>query len=333
MQETKKIDQKLFLNINGVRQGMFLKGADIHNPVLLYLHGGPGSPEIAFDSDTPSALDQMFMVCWWEQRGAGISYSKKIPAESMCINQLVDDAIAVADYLRERFKKEKIYLLGHSWGSLLGIQVIQKAPERFYAYMGVGQVAWQLRSEQLAYDYMLEKFQLVNDNAMIKKLKKYDRDTCAYEIKYLSSVRSEGMQKLGIGIMHKSKSMAQEVKKVLRFREYTWAEKLKFAAGSSFSVKSSLQDFVLKTDMVNFPIKLKIPIYVFHGIFDYQVSYVIAKQFLQNTDAPLKGFYTFKNSAHSPCFEEADKMCRIIREDVFLGKNDLADKGIGGECR
>ena len=191
MQETKKIDQKLFLNINGVRQGMFLKGADIHNPVLLYLHGGPGSPEIAFDSDTPSALDQMFMVCWWEQRGAGISYSKKIPAESMCINQLVDDAIAVADYLWERFKKEKIYLLGHSWGSLLGIQVIQKAPERFYAYMGVGQVAWQLRSEQLAYDYMLEKFQLVNDNAMIKKLKKYDRDTCAYEIKYLICCRKQ----------------------------------------------------------------------------------------------------------------------------------------------
>lgn len=97
---TSREKNKLFLNINGVRQGMFLKGADIHNPVLLYLHGGPGSPEIAFDSDTPSALDQMFMVCWWEQRGAGISYSKKIPAESMCINQLVDDAIAVADYLR-----------------------------------------------------------------------------------------------------------------------------------------------------------------------------------------------------------------------------------------
>ena len=114
MQETKKINEKLFLNINGVRQGMFLKGADIHNPVLLYLHGGPGSPEIAFDSDSPSGLDKMFIVCWWEQRGAGISYSKKIPAESMCIKQLVEDAIAVTDYLQERFKKEKIYLLGHS---------------------------------------------------------------------------------------------------------------------------------------------------------------------------------------------------------------------------
>ena len=208
----------------------------------------------------------------------------------------------------------------------MGIQVIQRAPERFYAYMGVGQVAWQLRSEQLAYDYMVEKLQSVNDNAMIKKFKKYDRDTCAYDIKYLSSVRSKGLQKLGIGIMHKSKSMAQEVKKVLRFREYTWAEKFKFAAGSSFSVKSSLQDFVLKTDMVNYPIKLEIPLYVFHGIFDYQVSYVIAKQFVQNTDAPIKGFYTFENSAHSPCFEETKKMCRIIQEDVLFGKNDLADR-------
>ena len=153
------ISEKLRIDINGVKQGMFIKGKDARNPVLLFLHGGPGMPEYFLDRTYPAGLYDDFTVCWWEQRGAGLSFGAGILPESLTVDQLIADAIAVADYLRERFGQDKVYLLGHSWGSFLGIQVAARAPERFHAYIGMGQVAYQLESERLAYEYELEQFQ------------------------------------------------------------------------------------------------------------------------------------------------------------------------------
>ena len=125
----RQLDEKIFIEVNGIRQGMFLQSENTENPVLLYLHGGPGSPEIAFTQDYPTGLEQLFTVCWWEQRGSGISYSRKVTKETMTIGQMIEDAIAVTNYLRRRFGKEKIYVLGHSWGSVLGVLTVQKSPE------------------------------------------------------------------------------------------------------------------------------------------------------------------------------------------------------------
>lgn len=96
-------------------------------------------------------------------------------------------------------------------------------------------------------------------------------------------------------------------------------DKLHFVMGSGLALKC-LWDFVMQTDFVKQVPRLEIPVYIFQGRFDYQVSYSLAKEFADTVKAPVKGFYTFENSAHSPCFEEPKKMCRIIREDVFAGK-------------
>lgn len=95
--------------------------------------------------------------------------------------------------------------------------------------------------------------------------------------------------------------------------------------GSKFSLEH-LWDFVINTDLMSKSLELDVPVYILHGKYDYQVSYDISKEFLQKIKAPIKGFYTFENSAHSPCFEEAEKMCDIIRTDILLEKVDLADK-------
>ena len=117
-----QLQEKIFIEINDVRQGMFLESADIQNPVLLFLHGGPGSPEIAFTQDNPTGLEQLFTVCWWEQRGCGISYDRSAFPDSITMEQMIEDAIAVADYLRQRFGQEKIYLMAipgdQPWGFL-----------------------------------------------------------------------------------------------------------------------------------------------------------------------------------------------------------------------
>lgn len=319
------MDEKLFVEINGIKQGMLLQSENIENPVMLFLHGGPGSPEIAFTEQYPTGFDKIFTVCWWEQRGSGMSYSRSITKEKMTIEQMVSDTIAVVHYLTKRFNKEKVYVMGHSWGSLLGILAAQQAPQLFHAYIGVGQVAKQLESERLAYSFMLQEFRRANNKKMVHKLEKFPIDKGGeVSLRYLG-VRSDGMMKLGIGVMHGCTSMMECVLIVLRFKRYTLKEKFNFAMGSSFSLKC-LWDTVLQTNLIKQVPQLKVPVYIFQGKYDFQVSYVIAKEFAMTLNAPVKGFYTFENSAHSPCFEESEKMCHILREDVLQGKVDLSDE-------
>ena len=164
------LSEQVFVQINGIRQGMIIQTRDVAHRVLLFLHGGPGMPEFFLNDTHPGGLEQDFTVVWWEQRGAGLSFSLDIPPRTMTIAQMIADTIAVADYLRDRFRQQKIILLGHSWGSFLGIQVAAAAPERFHAYIGMGQVSWQLRSEVAARSYLLDQYRAKGDIAMVRKI-------------------------------------------------------------------------------------------------------------------------------------------------------------------
>lgn len=319
------MNEKLFLEINGRKQGVFLQSKHKNQPVLLFLHGGPGSPEIAFTEKYPTGLDTLFTVCWWEQRGSGISYSKKISQKEMTIEQMILDTVELTHYLQNRFGQDKIYLMGHSWGSLLGVLTIQQYPQLYHAYIGIGQVVQQDRSERLAYTYMLEEFRKLHDKKMVCKLEKYPIEQGAkISFSYLN-VRSNGMNKLGIGVMRNMTSMLAMIAMVLKYKGYTLADKLNFARGSSFSIKC-LWDYVLQLDVIKQVPSLQVPVYIFQGKYDYQVSYVLAKEFATALKAPLKGFYTFENSAHSPCFEEPEKMCDLLRVDVLANQVRFCDK-------
>ena len=111
--------EKNFTEIGGMRQGFFIRTENLDNPVLLFVHGGPGSPSFPYSIPYESAerLEKYFTVCYWEQRGAGLSYNASIDPTSMATEQLVEDARQMTKYLQNRFKQEKIYLMGHSFGS------------------------------------------------------------------------------------------------------------------------------------------------------------------------------------------------------------------------
>lgn len=252
-----------------------------------------------------------------------------IPKETMTMEQMVADTIAVTEYLCQRFGKSKIYLMGHSWGSFLGTLAAQQAPHLYHAYIGIGQVTRQLESEKLAYTYMLREFRANGNKKLLNKLEKFAIDKGGeVNNKYLV-VRSKGMLKLGIGVMRKSTSMKDILMQVLRFRGYTLKEKLNFFIGMGFS-QNYLWNAVIGSDLIKLVSRLEVPLYVLHGRYDYQVSYTLAKEFVQAIQAPIKGFYTFDNSAHSPCFEEPDKMCEILKRDVMQHKTSLADLSATG---
>jgi pimeloyl-ACP methyl ester carboxylesterase len=167
---TDSISEKIHVNINGIDQGMFIKGKDIHNPVLLFVHGGPGMPEYWLTQRYPTGLEDIFTVVWWEQRGAGLSYSRDIPPETMTAEQFVADTIEVTNYLRQRFGKEKIYLMAHSWGSYIGIQAAAREPDLYYAYIGNGQMVSTIQDDVMGYELALKYSVERGDAKMVETL-------------------------------------------------------------------------------------------------------------------------------------------------------------------
>ncbi len=319
------ISEKIHVNINGVEQGMFIKGKNITNPVLLFLHGGTGLPEYFLTNRYPTGLEDYFTVCWWDRRGAGLSYSANIPPETMTVEQMISDTLAVTNYLRSRFQKEKIWLMAHSGGSLIGIQAAARAPELYHAYIGVGQMSYQLKSEILAYEYMLKQFKENGNRKMARKLEEAPLTmTVPLPFSYMS-VRDRAMHSLGVGTTRDMKSVISGVFLASWVcRDYTFNEKMGIWRGKFFCDKL-LWDKILSTDLTKQVTELDLPVYFFHGKYDYTVSYPEARSYLEKLKAPLKGFYTFDQSAHSPMFEDPLRMKKIFQEDILVGANSHAD--------
>ena len=319
------ISEKIRVPINGVEQGMFIKGKDKTKPVLLFLHGGPGMPEYAISRKYPLVLEEHFTVCWWEQRGAGLSYSSGISPETMTFDQLIADVIEVSNYLRKRFGQEKIYLMAHSGGTFIGIQAAVKAPELFHAYLAMAQISNQHESEKLAYNYMIEQFTRTGDQKMLRKFRKYPVDKINTSDYYV--MRDAPMHRLGVGTTHAMKSVISGVFwPVMLNKEYTFVEKINIWRGKFFTTKTvGLWDKLVVTDLTKQVQKLNIPVYFFHGIYDYTVSYELAKDYFEKLQAPVKRFYSFERSAHSPLFEEPEKIQFILKNDVLATKQNHSD--------
>ena len=271
------ISEKVFVNINGVEQGMFIKSKDATHPVLLYLHGG--MPDYFLTQRYPTGLEDYFTVVWWEQRGSGISYSADIPPETMTLEQMISDTLEVTNYLRHRFGKEKIYLMGHSGGTFIGIQAAARAPELYYAYIGVAQMSNQLKSERLAYEYMLQQFKENGNTKMVRKLEAAPVTMTGGTPDAYLALRDEAMHSLGIGTTHDMNSVITGIfLPSLACREYTFVEKVNMWRGKSHSGVSSLWDEMIATDLTKQVPELDVPVYFFEGIYDYTCSYTIGKR-------------------------------------------------------
>ena len=324
------IAEKTFVKIGGVIQGIFIKSKNRDNPILLYIHGGPAFPNYFLIDKYKPGLEDYFTVCYWDQRGGGLSYNSEVTQESMNFKQLTSDAIEVTNYLRMRFGKEKTYIMAHSGGTPIALLAVKKEPKLFQAYIGMGQITNQAESEKMAYSYMLDKYKANKNEKRLNELEKYpvlasDSNIISF---YKSGIRDNVMHELGIGTMHKMKSVFWGVFiPVWTCKAYTIKEKINiWKSKFSFLPKTNLINEMLETDFTATIPALDIPVYFFNGKYDLTVNIDLAKAYLAKLNAPLKGFYTFNNSAHSPLFEEPALVRKIIETDVLNGKNSLADK-------
>ena len=226
------ISEKTFVTIGGIRQGMFIKSKNQENPVLLYLHGG--IPDYFLTRKYPTGLEDYFTVVWWEQRGSGLSYSANIPAETMNLGS--------NDIRHERGNKLPAYPFwagkdlphGSFGGNFLGIQAAARAPELYHAYIGIGQMSDQLKSERLAYEYMLKQYREIGNRKMAQKL---EASPVTDDIPYgYLKLRDQAMHSLGIGTTRDMNSVITGMFiPSLTCKEYTLKEKFNLWRGKSQS--------------------------------------------------------------------------------------------------
>ncbi len=323
------ISEKVSIEIGGIKQGMFIRGKDIKNPVLLFVHGGPSFPEYFLVEKYPVGLEDHFTVCYWEQRGGGISYTPEVTLESMTLDQLASDAIEVTNYLLNRFDKEKIYVMAHSGGTAFAIQAVKSHPKLFHAYIGMAQITRQAESEKLGYEYMINQYQSNGNSKMVAEFKKYpilNNDSCMLPF-FNSVLRDKAQHELGIGTMHNMRSIIKDIfLPVWTCKAYTVREKINiWISKFSFLKKAGLRREILQSDFTAKIPALEIPVYFISGRYDLTVNKDLSKEYLKNIEAPLKGFYTFDKSAHSPMFEEPHRLKEILVQDVLKGTTILAD--------
>jgi pimeloyl-ACP methyl ester carboxylesterase len=315
------ISEKIFVTIGGVKQGMFIRSKNTDNPVLLFVHGGPGFPNYFLFEKYNPGLEDYFTVCYWEQRGGGLSYSPEISIESMTLEQLTSDAIEVTNYLRERFEKEKIYIMAWSGGTTIALPAVSKAPQLFHACIAMAQITRQRESEKIAYDFMVNHYTEINDQKSVKALQKYNQletesDLIAF---FNSGTRDKLMHELGIGTMRNIKSVFKDIfLPVWTCRAYTLSEKYNiWKSKIMFLPKTNLKTETLSTDFsATFP-EISVPIYFASGKYDLTVNVDLSKDYFNRLKAPLKELYIFGNSAHGPLFEEPKHFMEIIVKNVL----------------
>jgi proline iminopeptidase len=164
------ISEIQYMDINGAKQYVLIRGTNRENPVLLFLHGGPGASATALLRKFNGVLEDQFTVVYWDQRGAGKSYNKHISKDEIKVKQYIADAEFLVNYLKSRFSTERIFLVGHSWGARLGMYLVQKHPEDFLAYVGVGQELAAFEGELQSYQFTLQRAKETNNQKAIREL-------------------------------------------------------------------------------------------------------------------------------------------------------------------
>lgn len=320
------------ISIGGIDQFIIIRGKDINNPVLLMLHGGPGSPQAHMNLIHNKELEDHFVVVNWDQRAAGATYSDNTPIESINIDQFIEDTYQLSSYLAKRFNQEKIFILGHSWGSYLGMRTIHTHPELYHTYIGIGQVGDHRISEALSYDFVYEMAKKENNEQALVDLNEIGAPiNGSYKNpKADMQIQRKWVAKFGGSAYGKDGGDMFDffLKPLLLFKEYTLSQKLNYVKGIKVTQENIWND-MLDQQLVDKVKEVKIPIYIFQGRHDYQTVYEVAKQFIDSLKAPSKEFITFENSAHMlPYNQEVEKFNNLIINKVLPETLNRTDSNI-----
>lgn len=285
-----EIDTTLYANIGGIKQFVSIQGKNDKNPVLLYLHGGPGAATSAHKSKITEQLEKAFVVVHWDQRGAGKTL-KMNPEEIPTLDLAITDAEDMLKFLLNRFKCEKIVLVANSWGNVLGFHLAENLPQNIAHFHAISPIVDLAKGQSMTKEMLIDFYKSNNNTKAVQQLSEINipyKNIDDMLLQYRWQAQFEGEQ-INDEILEK------KIRPYFLMWEKYW-----------FNTYKSL--YVNPID--NF--KLKCPVSIFIGTKDFTTHFKLTEQFYNHLEAPEKHIYWFENAAHNIPVLHADQMQHII---------------------
>lgn len=308
------------VQLGGHDQAIMIRGTSTENPVLLYLSGGPGQSDLPYTRVLFGDLAQDFVVVSWDQRGTGKSYVALEPTATLTLGQAVADTVQLTNYLRERFGEQKIYLLGESWGTTLGVLAVQRAPELYHAFIGSGQMVSQRETDRQLYRDVLDLAARTGDTDLAAKMRAYGEPPYK-DVPYANAFVMGYYDALYKPYTPHSAYIEQGSAANLGpygifASEYTLVEKVNVLRGliDMFSVMyPQLQDIDFREDVT----KLEVPVYILDGAAETRARRDLMQEWFGALETPIKRLDTFENAAHSVAFEQFRVVHKLMTDTVL----------------
>lgn len=326
--QAKPINEESFITIGGIEQWVTISGEDSSKPVILFLHGGPGSTMSQYDDAIYGHWKKEFVLVYWDQRGAGRTFGRNAPAEvtedywienPLTVQQMTTDGIEVSEYLLKHLDKKKITLVGTSWGSILGANMALARPDLFTAYIGHAQVVNFTAGFTNAYNMVLQMAKDANDQETLDKLAALG--TPPYE-----DARKEGQLMRIIKKYEKQNSVAapptwwklkpeydneKDIQDRYNGDDYSF---LHFAGHKQMGIKPMAAD----VDFMKNGLHYKIPVYFIQGDKDILTAPNFTKAYFDKVKAPKKEFILVPGAAHGHNQAVVDAQYKAVRKALKL---------------
>ncbi len=305
------------VHIGGSDQWILERSEDVDNPIVLYLHGGPGTSQLTSNRRNTKDLEKFFNVVNWDQRGAGKSYNAINDVDKMNIDQFVQDTRELTLYLLKKYQKERLVLVGHSWGSVIGALTVSKYPEFYNCYVGIGQLANIAEGEAVSYQWTLDQAREHKDHRAIEALARMGPPPYKGNWREKTVTQRRYLGRFG-GEVHASRNGAfgLVIGGLLFSREYTMTDRINFFRGVLGSMRL-LWPELLTVDLFKRVPEMEVPVFIMEGRYDKECPSEIAERYFESIRAPSKELIWFDKSAHMPNAEQRDLFNRIMVEKVL----------------
>jgi pimeloyl-ACP methyl ester carboxylesterase len=303
----KGIDEASYVTLGGIEQWVTIRGQDRDNPVLLFLHGGPGDVTNPWTFALFAPWEQHFTVVQWDQRGAGRTLRKSGPgvAPTITVDRMVQDGVELSEYLRKHLGKDKIILVGHSFGSILGVRMARAKPDLLYAYVGTGQVGDATKNYSVAYDALLKKARAVGNQPAIDELSRigpppYESGQ-GYRVQWKWANAFEGADQFLFGTI--GLALVAPGNSVQDINDTGDGEQL------------SAERLVPQTKSIgpaDLGLEFSVPMFVFEGDEDFTTPTALARSYLESIKAPRKVFVLINGGGHFAVFIKSNQFLKEL---------------------
>ena len=307
------VDESIFVELCGQRQRLLIRGEDVSNPVVIWLHGGPGGPDTYVNYWFQKYLVDKYTFINWDQRGCGSTYYKNLKNDpdnsTVTFEQALDDLDALVDYARERFGAEKVIIAGHSYGTVLGSRYIARHPEKIAAYVGTGQAVWFNEKTSTAHA-LLEAGKKGDDtSAMMAAFKAYSEDK-NYE--HLAALRKE------TGKYSKAEREANTItigmfSPYMKLNDLRWFLKPMIEGEAEFvKINQQLLDVCFDYNAPEYGTEYAVPMNFISGSCDWICAVTDSEEFCETVTAPYKSWHELEGCGHTPQFDAPEEYAKIF---------------------